>query len=175
MSTDSDGWHGWQIFALASIPGFGAWVWAAYQFFLNRKDKKSGEEKTYEQKMKEDLLEQRKTLNADQALLFERIRAEWMRSTRRNDQLQMELDRAWELVRYWHRFSESLLHQLNNQRSVSDGLALKAGIILDPWVKIYLPDMENPEEPTPAPPGTGGRGAGLPPPKPLEKSHEGQP
>lgn len=172
MDNPDNNWHGWQLFLVGAVPSAFVWLFGAWQWVINRKDKIKGDDLSQQDRIRLDLNEQRKSLSADQNILFDRLRSEWERATRRIDALEDERNRAWDLVRYWYRYCESLLHQLRNNRFIAEGLARRSDppIVLGPF--LYgndLPDMENPERPTPPPPGSQGQVPGMAPPSPLKE------
>ena len=140
---------GWPAIA-ASVPG----AIALWQWYGNRQDKRDARLQSAAERRETTLLEERKTLAAEQRDILAWVEQERDRLLEEVKQLRQERrvlerdrDRGWQLGRHYHRLAEQLAHAMNNARQIAEYHAsqVRPPVRLQAWVAIPVPvDMEAP-------------------------------
>lgn len=134
---------------LAGSPtGIGA-VWVVYRFLLERRDKQreadENRELTRDERRQKEMDALFSTLTAQQMQRVTDYQAENKELRADNALLRREIDRVWDLARFWHGKAHDLLREFRNLRHN----ALNMQQWINSAVKTYKIDMPVSIEPIP--------------------------
>ena len=139
----------WWVVVMAALPSAASGAWIAYRWWVDRQDRREGAQVTAaltrEERIQRDLETQRAALSADQARVFDQMRAELARLRPLLEETEYDRDRGWELCRWWNRRAHELRHAGINAQQIASNLAMAAGHDLPAWPDMTIPlDIEAP-------------------------------
>ena len=150
LMADPAGASPWWVVAAAAVPSAASGLWIFWRWWVERGDKRSAESLTREQGLLRELDAQRVALGREHADLFDRVRAELLRTQARLQEVERDRDRAWDLARWWNRRAHELRHAGLNAQTMVAGLCAREDVPVPAWPPMALPGLE---EPMAEPPG----------------------
>ena len=136
----------WWVVAAAAIPSAASGLWVFWRWVVERDDRRATETLTREQALMRDLDLQRTALGREHADLFDRMRAELLRTQARLQEVERDRDRGWDLARWWNRRAHELRHAGLNAQFMVAGLCLRLGEPPPSWPDMLVPGLEDPME-----------------------------
>ncbi len=143
------------VYLAAGIPSAASAAWVAIKFLSDRRDKAIDRSGTYEERRAKQLADERAALSVAQQEQWDRLQADRDRGWSEADRawtivksLRTDLDRVWNIARFWHgeysglvRLARNTIHDLANQRQITLDLLKRhcAGQPPPEWEP--LPDM----------------------------------
>lgn len=139
----------WWVVVMAALPSVASGAWIAYRWWVDRQDRRESAQVmvtlTREERDRRDLETQRAALSADQARVFDQLRAELARLRPLLEETEYDRDRGWELCRWWNRRAHELRHAGVNAQTMAQNLAMAAGQDPPVWPDMTTPwDIEAP-------------------------------
>ena len=124
------------VYLAAAIPSTASAVWVVVQFISVRRDKSSDRNLTYDERRTKQLADERAALSTAQGEQWDRLEADRNRLSAEVDKLwtlvaklRDELERSWNVARFWHaeysalvRVARNCIHDLANTRQMIAGL-----------------------------------------------------
>jgi len=154
MPTDAAGSSLWVVL-IAAVPSIAAGIWVFWKFWIERADRRAGKVAdvtlTREERIMKEMDLRAATLSKENADLFDRAKAELLRAQTRcadlerdRDRLEQNIERGWNLARYWFRKAYDLLHEMRDARQMFDAVASKGAATPREWREITFPAFEEP-------------------------------
>ena len=136
----------WWVVLAAAVPSAASGAWVVWRWWVDRGDVRTVQAATRDQVLMREMETQRAALSREHADLFDRMRAELLRTQARLQELERDRDRGWDLARWWNRRAHELRHAGLNAQFMVAGLCLRLGEPPPSWPDMLVPGLEDPME-----------------------------
>ena len=134
----------WWVVVAGAVPSAMSALWVFWRWTAERSDRNKEGTLSRGEREARELLDQRTALSKDNQELFDRYRAELLRTQGRLTEVERGRDRGWYLARYWNRRAYEMRNAALNAQTVVIGLCPQLDMPVPTWPDMTMVGLEEP-------------------------------